>query len=206
MVTNRYMDIRKLINKYGREGTPEYRYGMVMHAKEHGVSKTARHFDTTRKTVTKWINTFKKDGMKGLENKSRIGQAHPETLSPETIQQIIEFRKGSNVGAYFIKDALGLTCSIKTINKYLKRNGLVSKPKTKSKKKRDMSEMRKKVKVFEKIQIDTKYLTDIPNLWMGIKFMNLPKYRFTARDYKSGTTLTGYSYSKDSTSMGIFTA
>ena len=51
--------------------------------------------------------------MKGLVNKSRIGQAHPETLSPETIQQIIEFRKGSNVGAYIIKDALGLTYSIK---------------------------------------------------------------------------------------------
>ena len=54
------MDIRKLINKYGREGTPEYRYGMVMYAKEHGVSETAVYFKTTRKTVTKWINAFKK--------------------------------------------------------------------------------------------------------------------------------------------------
>ena len=206
MGSNRYMDNKKLLNKLGSEGTPEYRFGLVMYAKKNGISQTATHYETTRKTVRKWVVAFEKEGMKGLANKSRIGQAHPDTLPSETVQQLLDYRSDSNVGAYYIKDALDLSCSLKTINKYLKRNGLVSKQKTKSKKKKDMTEMRQRVKVFEKIQIDTKYLTDIANLMMGIKFLNFPKYRFTARDYKSGLTFTGYSYTKDSTSMGIFAA
>jgi len=68
-----------------------------------------------------------------------------------------------------------------------------------------MKEFREKFKPLDKIQIDVKYLTDIPNLLNGIIEKYVPKYQITARDYRSGLTFMGYTNHKDSTSIGIFT-
>jgi hypothetical protein len=81
---------------------------------------------------------------------------------------------------------------------------LVTKAKTKYQKKKDMSELRKSIAAFEKIQIDIKYLTDIPNFFKQMVLHGLPKYQLTARDYKTGFTIIGYASTKDSTSVGIF--
>ena len=187
-------------------GLKGYRHNMVVYARKYGISAAATEYKTTRKTVRKWLKQFEAHGHAGLENKSRLGQYHPNALSADVIEQINTKRGDGRMGAYYIKESLGLKCSTKTIHKYLKRAGKVTKHKTKTQKKRDMSFLRDTIKVVEKLQIDVKYLTDIPNLLWGIKFFNFPKYQITARDYASGNAIIGYSYTKDSTSVGIFVA
>jgi transposase len=203
---NSYMENKKILRKSSNESITNYRYNMVVYALNNSISAAAREYKTTRVTVQKWVKIFKADGRDALSNKSRMGQYHPATTSPDVIDMIIKKRGKGRLGADFIKDALGLQCSAKTIHKYLKRNGKVKKTKTKTKKKRDMTAMRNKIRVIEKLQVDVKYLTDIPNLLMGIKFYNFPKFQITCRDYKSGDTFIPYSYSNDSTNAAIFVA
>jgi transposase len=187
-------------------GVKDYRHQMVEHALKHGVSAASRVFNTTRKTVRKWVVAYKEKGFDGLKNQSRLGQNHPNKLSKTLEKKIIRYRERTHLGAYFIKDRLGLKCSEKTIHKKIKQHGLVNKPKTKTRKKRDMSEMRASIAPFEKIQIDVKYLTDIPNYFKNWYFNGFPKYQITARDYKTGWTVIGYSMANDTTSVGIFVA
>ena len=185
-------------------GIVDYRHQMVEYAKVHGISACAVEYKTTRKTVRKWVTAYKQKGTEGLKNKSRLGQYHPNKMSKKIEKKILDYRKDTDLGAYFIKDKYNLKYSTKTIHKKLKQNGLVKKPKTKHRNKRDMSEMRNSIKAFEKIQIDIKFLTDIPNLFEQILLHGLPKYQITARDYKTGWSVIGYSTTKDSTSVGIF--
>jgi hypothetical protein len=191
----------------------EYRYKMVLFAKNHGISATSREYKADRKTIRKWykvyINALAASSsydeiLSSLKNKSRMGQFHPKKLSYEDEKKIIELRGTSNIGAYFIKDSLGLSCSLKTIHKKLVQNGKIGKQKKKPQKKRDMAEMRKNIKPFQKLQIDVKYLCDIPNIYPGYLHGIIPKYQITVRDYKTGFTMIGFTYSKDSTSIGIF--
>jgi len=196
------MVIKKIFSK---ETIIQYRYNMVRYAKANNITKAAIEYNTTRKTVRKWLNAYEKDGEEGLRNKSRLSQKHPNKLSDDITNEIIKYRKKSKLGAYYIKENLNLQCSEKTIYKKIKQANLIKKKKTKHKKKKDMRELRAKFKPLDKIQIDVKYLTDIPNIFEGIIYKHIPKYQITARDYCSGLTFLGYSNNKDSTSIGIFT-
>jgi len=208
---NSYMKNKKIYTK--SKSIDEYRYTMVKYALRESISAAAREFKTDRKTVRKWVTEYKnslpeaktyEDELKSLRNKTRIDQYHPQKLSSEDVERIIKLRGNSKLGAYFIKDRLGLKCSLKTIHKKLVQHGKVTKPETKSQRKRDMSQMRKAIKPFQKLQIDVKYLCDIPNILSDYLFGLIPKYQITVRDYKCGFTMVGYTYSKDSTSIGIF--
>ena len=52
--------------------TPKGREEMVRAVVEHGLSKAAaaRHFNTTLKTVAKWVARFNAEGVDGLRDRS----------------------------------------------------------------------------------------------------------------------------------------
>jgi transposase len=189
------------------EAKQKLRYRMVSHAKKHNdITYTAKIYNTTRASVYRWLKRYDDLGYDGLSNTSRIGQHHPKKMPLDIEKLIIETKGETAWGARILKDLLDLQYSDKTIHKKLKQAGLTRKEKSKYRKKQDMSEMRKNTKPFEKVQTDTKYLTDIPNLYHPIYNCDIPKYQFTARDYKTGNTIFGYSYTKDSASMAVFIA
>jgi hypothetical protein len=187
---NRCMEVKRLFTK---DIIIQYRFNMVAYALKHNISKKAVEFKTTRKTVRKWVDSYKKDHENRLRNKSRLNQKHPNKFPDVVLEGIIQYRKRTQLGAYYIKDNLDLKCSQKTIHKKIKQAGLLVKNKSKYKKKRDMNAFREKYKPLEKRRIDVKYLTDIP------------KYQITVRDYRNGSTFIGFTNHKDSTSIGIFT-
>jgi len=43
------------------------------------------------------------------------------------------------------------------------------------------------------MQMDVKYLTDIPNYWEQLKPLGLPKYQYTVRETKTGMLFLRYS-------------
>ena len=56
-------------------------------------------------------------------------------------------------------------------------------------KKREISKYRKHTKPLKNWQIDVKYLSDIPNLFLLYTKREIPKYEYTARNVKQAQLL-----------------
>src|SRR3990167_4916119 len=126
------------------------RYQMVNHAKEYGIKPTARAFNTNVKTVRKWLRRWKSGIMEGLEEQSRA-------------------QKMPSFGAERLKRYYNLTLSDKAIRKIWKEEGLLKKKRKKHKTKNDLRAVKAAWKLCEQIDIDTKDLIDIPELWPQIQ-------------------------------------
>jgi len=63
---------------------------------------------------------------------------------------------------------------------------------TKKEKRKRMVEIKLKWKAYQQIDIDTKYLTDIPHYYPFLKGLGLPKFQYTARDVATGVLFTAY--------------
>jgi transposase len=203
---NRYKENIKMMDFSGKLN---YRWEMINYAKREGISKAARVYNTTRKTVRKWIKRYSEGGIEALKNKSRKEQYFPNKMPEAERQQIINLRGEYPFwGARKIKEHLELTYSQVVINKKLKQAGLIKKKKRRYKDRKEREEYMKKIrnsyKPFQKIQVDIKYLTDIPELIGNLRYYKLPKYQITARDYKTGFQYIGFSYEKTSTATGIY--
>ena len=48
-----------------------FRYHLVEYAKTHSIAEAAREFQTTRKTIRKWLGRYRTHSLKGLEDKSK---------------------------------------------------------------------------------------------------------------------------------------
>jgi transposase len=183
------------------------RYSMVQYALKQGVSASARKYETTRKTVRLWMRRFLEGGdLESLKNKSRIGQNHPQKTLPGTAERIIKCRKESHnkLGARRIVEKLGLGCSAKTVHKIIRQNGLMDKPGTTWQRRKDMSLVRAKYRPFEKIQMDAKYLNDIPECYPAYAKGDMPRFLLTARDYKTGWVFLAFTNHLDDRSTAIF--
>lgn len=183
------------------------RYSLVSYALEHGISACARYYHTTRRTVQLWVRRY--DGQVGKESlatKSRIGQNHPLKLPEKTSEAIIAYRKKTKnlLGARVIADHLSLACSVKTVHKILRQNGLVRKQKKTWQRRKDMSAVRAQYQPFEKIQLDIKYLQDIPEIYPAYLKGDLPRFLISARDYKTGWLFLAFTNRLDASSTGIY--
>ncbi len=78
------------------------------------------------------------------------------------------------------------------IHKALRRNGLVKKHRKKWRRTRDLRAIKEKMRSFEKIQVDVKYLNDISEFYSDLIRHKLPRYQYTARDVRTGFTFVSY--------------
>ncbi len=97
-------------------------------------------------------------------------------------------------GAARLKRDFELSISEKAIRKIWKENGLLKRRRKKHKTKRYLREIKKNWPLFSQVDMDTKYLDDIPEYFPQMLRNNLPKYQYTARDVVSGLQLVSYSY------------
>ena len=182
----------------------DIRKKMVESSIEVGISETARTYGTTRKTVRKWLNRYKRYGISGLEDLSRAPKSFPLKMSKEEEKKIIEIRRFQPyLGAMRIREEHNIKRSPSAIQRVLKEAGLVRRRKKKYKVKRDLRMVKQKLRVFEKIQIDLKELKDIPKYYPYIR-EGYPIYQFTARDVRTGICFISFGYEKSGTNTGIF--
>ena len=203
---NTYKENLKMMDVSGKLN---YRWNMVKYAQREGISEAAKVYNTTRKTARLWVNRYLEGGLKALKNKSRCEQNFPHKMPKAIEKRIIKLRqKYPFWGARRIKDHLQLDYSQVIINKKLKQAGLIKKKKRRYKQRKERAEYMKKIrnsyKPFQKIQVDIKYLTEIPEIIGDLRYYKLPKYQITARDYKTGYQYIGFSYEKTSTAAGIY--
>jgi transposase InsO family protein len=103
--------------------TPKGREGMVRAVVEQGLSKAsaARRFNTTSKTVSKWVGRFKTQGIEGLRDRSSRPHSLPSQISPDTANAVERSRRERHTQEH-IASELGISKA--SVSRILKRRGL----------------------------------------------------------------------------------
>ncbi len=175
------------------------RKNMVKYALKHGNEKAAETYECHRNTVSKFINRFKKEGKEGLKNRSRAPHNIPHKLiDPKAINFIVEKRDEDGYGSFRLKMQHDMPWSNMAINRVLNDFDKIDEQKKKHQTKQDLWNIKQTYKSLEtKLQLDAKNLLDIPNYYHYYKLLGLPKWQFTLRDVKSGTTYTSFCKSEN---------
>lgn len=158
--------------------------------------KTARKYKVNVKTVIKWVKRYKEYGLEGLKDLPRRPKRIHNKLSKGTEELVVKLREKSHYGAKRLKMEFGLTISTGAINRILKEKNLLRKRRRKYEKKKDLREVKKRLKPFEEIQVDIKYLDDIAEFYPYYVRYKLPRYQITARDVRTGAMYYFYTYEK----------
>ena len=181
------------------------RHEMVLFAKEHGKKPAARAFKTTVKTVKKWLFRYKELGYQGLKDLSKAPINMPNKTPKYIEDRVLEIKKTLITwGALRIKRDFNIPRSDKTIARIIRSNGILRSRKKKHVIKNDLREMKALWKVFQRMNVDTKDLTDIPEYYLPMKILKLYPVQFTFREPVTGLTLLGFGDEKTLTNATIF--
>jgi len=196
----RYFNLRNQMKENGFS----LRVHMVQLARLKGISAAAREMKTSRLTVRKWLRRFDQFGLQGLKDRSRAPHRRPRKIPPDLEERIRALRRRYRWGPFRLKIQCGLPCSPGAIYRVLRQAGLIRRRLPKWKKKRDLREAKKTLAPFEKIQLDVKDLSDIPEYWPAPSPEALPRYQFTARDVRTGAAFVAFAFSNDGTHAAAF--
>jgi len=121
----------------------QVRLEMVKCAMESGISEAARQFETTRKTVRKWVNRFDKS-LGSLKDHSKAPKRIPHKISPQQEQELLEYlRRFPRWGPDRLKAQFNFPYSTRTIARIFSQHGLTKHRRKKYKKKRELREMKR---------------------------------------------------------------
>ena len=103
--------------------TPKGREAMVRSVVEGGLSQAdaAYQFNTTPKTVAKWVNRFRAEGVEGLRDRSSKPLSSPSQTPPATCAAIEALRRQRHTGKQI---AAEVEVSPATVSRVLRRLGL----------------------------------------------------------------------------------
>lgn len=143
---NYYEQIIKMPDKSDKY---DLRLRIVTHALREGVKPTARLFDTTPKTVRKWLKRYQQERLAGLNELPRIPLHCPHKTSSALARKIVDIRKQFPFkGSRRLKREHNLTCSHEAVRRILNEYDLIRKRRKKHKRKRDLSDIKKKWPLF----------------------------------------------------------
>ena len=169
------------------------RFELVNYAWRHGVKPAARRFSSTPKTVRKWLRRWKPGSLEGLEDRRQNPHQRKSKIDPQQRARAIELKRQlKSWGAERIRRDFDLTLSEKTIRKIWRQENLLKKKRRKHKTKNDLRQIKAQWRLFQQIDVDTKYLFDIPEYWPQMTKHQLPHYQITAREVVSGLMFLGY--------------
>jgi len=182
------------------------RCDMVAYAMKYGIKPASRHYSCSKNTIRKWQRRYLfEQSLRSLKNRSRKPKHSPNRIPECEEKEIIELREHlKKIGARRMQYEFGVKRAVSTIHRIIKLSDNPPKRRKKHITKNDLREEKQKLRVFEKIQIDIKDLSDIPNYWAQMKLLKLPRYQFTARDVKSGALFIAYGRTKDCVNASVF--
>lgn len=184
----------------------DLRYRMVLSVEKYGIKATARLFRCSRNTVRKWHRRWKEQGYLGLEGRSRRPHHSPNATPPQERAELVKLKqKYKRLGAEAIRVLEGLTRSARTMRKIWREEGVPSRRRRKKyKTKQNLREEKKKWYLFQQIDEDTKYLTDIPEYYLQMMKLGLPRFQYTARDVTTGLLYMGFAQERSVTNAELF--
>jgi transposase InsO family protein len=155
--------------------------------------------------VRKWVKRYKEGGLEGLKDKRKAPRRIPHKLKPEDEKRIVELRqKHPSWGSRRLIERYGVKGSHSSVNRVIKQNGLFKPKRKRWRKRKDLSELKKKMNFFEKSQVDTKDLIDIYKYWPFMKSLKLPRYEYTLRELSTGMSFYAYAEENNSTYASLF--
>jgi transposase InsO family protein len=103
--------------------TPKGREAMVRSVVEGGLSKSdaADMFNTTAKTVAKWVKRFREEGVEGLRDRSSRPHSLPSQTTPATCSAVEALRRQRHTAKHI---AAEIGVSAATVSRILRRLGL----------------------------------------------------------------------------------
>ena len=186
------------------------RLKMVQYAAEHGVKPAARKFGCQPRITRKWLGRWREGNHSraSLMDRSRAPKTCPHKTSPADEREVLRERdKAPCFGPKRLRDYCLVKASEGAIARILRQSGRSKKRKKKYQKKRDMREVKARLAAFEQVQIDTKYLNDIPfYVEQMARNPRLPRFQYTARDVKTGATFLGFGGELSEALASVFAA
>jgi transposase len=185
----------------------QLRYQMVLWAQKDGIKPTARYFGTSRTTVRKWYRRWQEHGYQGLEERSRRPRHSPNATPQAERDELVGLKKKyKRMGADAIKVKEGLTRSARTMRKIWREEGQSSRRRRKKHEtKQNLRAVKKEWEFLQQIDEDTKYLDDIPEYYLQMMRLGLPKFQYTARDVTTGMLYMGFAQERSVTNAALFT-
>ena len=193
-------------NLMRQSNDPNYlRLQMARFAQQHGVKPAAHAFASTPKTVRKWLRRYQAQGYAGLRELSRAPH-HPRLrISPAQRRRAIELKRQlPSWGAARLKRDYQLSLSEKALRRIWRLEGLLRTKRRKHRVKRDLRAVKAAWRLFEQVDLDTKDLDDIPQLWPQIRRLGLPLIQYTAREVVSGLQFLGYAQERSLACATLF--
>jgi transposase len=169
------------------------RLELVRYARAHGVKPVARAFGTTPKTARKWLTRWQPGSLHGLQAHSRAPKRPAQRIPPEVRDRVLALkRRLRSWGALRIKRHFDLPLSEKAIRTIWRQAGLLRRKRPKARTKQDLRAVKAAWGLFTQIDLDTKDLLDIPELWPQIRQHRLPTVQYTAREVVGGLQFLAY--------------
>lgn len=189
-----------------KESRFDLRLRLVRWAQREGIREAARAFGCSRNTVRKWLRRYQAGGAGALVEESRAPKRIPHKTSKRQERKVVAARKRLPFGAAQLKTLFALEPSVGAIARILRKRKLTRKLRRKYQKKRDLREIKARYRALEHVQVDVKYLTDLPHYWQQMKMLGLPRFQYTLRDTKSGLLHLGFSDGISVTYAQLFVA
>ncbi len=184
----------------------EIRKQMARLAIKKGVSEAARRFGASRITVRKWRDRYQAEGPRGLADRSRAPKHIPHKTSERTAKRLLALRdQYPGWGPERLAMYFPLGCSPSAAARILRQAGRTRRRK-KKRVRNDLRAEKARLEPFEKIQVDTKELRDIPKYARHMRANDLPRFEYTARDLRTGAAWFAFADTNDSFKAATFAA
>jgi transposase len=185
---------------------PKYlRLQIVLFAQQHGIKPAAQKFSSTPKTVRKWLRRWQTEGYAGLEELSRAPHHPVRRISPAQRRRAIQLKRQlPSWGAARLKRDYQLSLSDKALRRIWRQEGLLRRKRRKHQVKHDLRAVKAAWRLFEPVDIDTKDLDDIPQMWPQIRRLGLPLIQYTAREVVSGLHFLAYAQERSLACATLF--
>lgn len=179
----------------GKQYSYDFKLKAVRAANDYGIKPVARRVKIARNTLRSWVRRFKEDRSNGLSDRRKGPNHIPHKTSLEIEKRVLEIRRQAPCfGPIRMKFFFDIDCSIGAIARILRQHKLTKRKRQKIRKRNDLRAIKAdRYKSFEFLQMDVKYLTDIPFYVKQLKPLALPRFQYTVRDTKSGILFLGYS-------------
>ena len=151
-----------------------YRWIKPILNKEITIKQMVNISPFSERTLKYWLSRFRKNGINGLDDKSKKPRSQPNETSIRTKERIIELRKETKLCAEKLNYKLkkeGITINTRTIGKILKQENLVRKYR-----------MRKLKYHYVKVPLSPGELVEIDIKYVPKRLRNKRYFQFTAID------------------------
>jgi transposase InsO family protein len=147
---------------------------------KHNIEQECKEFGISKRTYYNWKIKFERDGPEGLKRQKPVAYNHPNKISEEVVDKILELRKVYQLGStritWYLERYHGIKVSESSVHRTLARNGVNRLPKNASRRTVHTKRYSKKVPGHH-VQVDVIFIT-----LKGQNNKAIRRYQYTAID------------------------